>query len=394
MKIESLRISNYKAFKQVMLKQLPNMAVFIGANGTGKSTLFDILAFLQEALKENIQFALLRRGGFGEVVSRGINGPIEIELTCELSIEGERRLVSYLLVMAWIEGKAGIQKESIAYKKSSGESLYEILKFEGGKGYTVTNEEEVVVYGNKMVQEDQSLDNSDVLALKGIGQFTKFKAANALRNFIENWHISDLKLSEIRFTQDSSTAEHLTTHGENLSFITQSLYTYHPNIFQQVIQKFSQYIPGMEEVEADKTLDGRIVLKFRDGSFKDPFMSQFVSNGTLKIFAYLMLLHDPTPHSLLCIEEPENLLYPSLVRMLAEEFRLYTQRGGQIFISTHSPELINALKPEEVYSLSKRNGYTQIQAVKDSIIIRKLYEEGDHLGYLWQQKYFEGIDPG
>ena len=78
------------------------------------------------------------------------------------------------------------------------------------------------------------------------------------------------------------------------------------------------------------------------------------------MFAYLILLHDPNPHPLLCIEEPENQLYPKLLAELAEEFRAYSNKGGQVFVSTHSPDFLNATKLEEVFMLVKKDGYTSI----------------------------------
>ena len=99
------------------------------------------------------------------------------------------------------------------------------------------------------------------------------------------------------------------------------------------------------------------------------------------------------PHPLLCIEEPENQLYPSLLEELLEEFRLYSKRGGQVFISSHSPDLLNSAKPEEVYWLVKMNGYTKIDRVSDHLELTTLYEEGEKLGYLWKENYFKGSNP-
>ena len=154
-----------------------------------------------------------------------------------------------------------------------------------------------------------------------------------------------------------------------------------------------QRIPGVTNVEAEATVDGRIVLKFQDGSFRDPFIARYVSDGTIKMFAYLLLLHDPKPHPLLCIEEPENQLYPSLMRNLAEEFRSYARRGGQVFVSTHSPDFLNAVELEEVFWLTKQNGFTHLRAAKDDPAIQALMEAGDQLGSLWQQDYLEGSHP-
>jgi predicted ATPase len=111
------------------------------------------------------------------------------------------------------------------------------------------------------------------------------------------------------------------------------------------------------------------------------------------MFAYLVLLYDPAPHPLLCVEEPENQLYPQLLSELAEEFRLYAQRGGQVFISSHSPDFLNAVEVEEAFWLVKDKGYTKIIRAKDRPRIIRLIEEGDKLGYLWNQGLFEGVDP-
>jgi len=135
-------------------------------------------------------------------------------------------------------------------------------------------------------------------------------------------------------------------------------------------------------------------LRFQDVAFKDPIIANFVSDGTIKMFAYLLLLNDPHPHPLLCIEEPENQLYSSLLIELIEEFRLYAKRGqGQVFVTSHSPELLNGATPEEVYWLVKKDGYTKIERASDHPEIVALYNEGDKLGYLWNENYFRGSNP-
>jgi len=111
------------------------------------------------------------------------------------------------------------------------------------------------------------------------------------------------------------------------------------------------------------------------------------------MFAYLVLLHDPKPHPLLCIEEPENQLYPTLMGELAEEFRDYARRGGQVMVSTHSPDLLNAARLEEVIWLVKKDGLTEIRRAQDDPQVTRYMEQGDKMGYLWKQGFFTGADP-
>ena len=114
---------------------------------------------------------------------------------------------------------------------------------------------------------------------------------------------------------------------------------------------------------------------------------------SIKMLAYLTLLYDPYPHPLLCVEEPENQLYPKLLWELAEEFRSYANRGGQVFVSTHSPDFLNATRLEEVFWLVKKDGYTQVRRAKDNEQLATYMAEGDQMGYLWEQGFFEGADP-
>ena len=111
------------------------------------------------------------------------------------------------------------------------------------------------------------------------------------------------------------------------------------------------------------------------------------------MLAYLTLLYDPDPHPLLCVEEPENQLYPKLLWELAEEFRSYSNRGGQVFVSTHSPDFLNATRLEEVFWLEKDNGYTKIVRARDDKQVAAYMKEGDQMGYLWKQGFFGGVDP-
>ena len=142
--------------------------------------------------------------------------------------------------------------------------------------------------------------------------------------------------------------------GENVAQVAQYLHENHPERFRRVLEAMRTRVPGVDAVDVKVTEDGRLVLRFKDGSFKDPFIARHVSDGTIKMFAYLLLLHDPKPHPLVAIEEPENQLYPALLHELAEEFRGYAKRGGQALISTHSPEFLNGAELNEVFVLRRK----------------------------------------
>jgi predicted ATPase len=396
MEIESIRLKNFKAFRDVHLKELPNFLVVVGANGSGKSTLFDVFGFLHDCLRGNVRQALDKRGRFAEVLSRGCDprtDTILIELQYRMEITGVERLVTYSLEIGERNGVPVIYKELLRYKRGRYGSPFHFLSFAEGEGYAITNEEDFRKSDEELEREPQRVA-PDTLAIKGLGQFERFKAANAFRQLIENWHVSDFHISAARGRKDASgDSDHLSESGDNLPLVARSLHEQHPDIFQRILDTMAQRVPGIASVEPKLMDDGYLTLRFQDGSFKTPFLDRYVSDGTIKMFAYLVLLHDPHPHPLLCVEEPENQLYPQLMGELAEEFRGYAHRGGQVFVSTHSPDFLNAMELDEVCWLVKHQGRTEIHRARDNAQIAAYMAEGDQLGYLWKEGFFDGVDP-
>ncbi|MCA2683725.1 MAG: AAA family ATPase [Microcystis sp.] len=394
MKIVSIKITNYRMFKNIHIRDIPPFCVIIGANGTGKSTLFDIFGFLRDALKNNIRQALQIRGGYKEVITRGQEKEdIEIELQFRMKISDTERLVTYILRIGQEENRPMIKREILRYKRGEHGAPFHFLDFQRGQGYAITNEEDFSKPDKELDREEQKLESNDILALKGLGQFQRFKAATAFRSLIENWHISDFHISEARGSKEISYAEHLSPTGDNMATVAQYIYQQYPEIFQQILERMKQRVPGISSVEAKETEDGRLILRFQDQAFKDPFIDRYVSDGTMKMFAYLILLFDPNPHPLLCVEEPENQLYPTLLKELAEEFAHYSYRGGQVFVSSHSPDFLNAVPLASIFWLIKSQGITQIHRATDSEILKNLVAEGDLPGYLWNQGWFKGVAP-
>lgn len=391
MQIEQLSIRNFRVFKKVDIVDIPSVAVFVGANGSGKSTLFDVFGFLKDALLNNVQIAVTRRGGMREVRSRDQEGPISIQIKFR---EPNGPLVTYQLeVSSEEDGRAVVSREVLKYRRGQYGQPWHFLDFRMGEGTAVTNEVDYGLPAAEMKRETQRLDSPDILAIKGLGQFERFKVVNSFRKLIEGWHLSDFHIKDARPSQEAGYAEHLSPEGGNLPLVTQYIYGHHRAIFNDILERMKQRVPGVSNVEAQETVDGRLVLRFQDGAFKDPFLARYVSDGTIKMFAYLVLLHDPSPHPLLCIEEPENQLYPTLLCELVEEFVSYARRGGQVMVSTHSPDLLNAVSLEDVFWLEKHQGFSVVKRASDEPQIKALIEVGDSLGALWKQGLFGAANP-
>ncbi len=395
MRIEALRLRNFRMFREVEITDLPGFCAVVGANGTGKTTLFDVFGFLHDCLISNVRQALDARGRFREVLSRGTDDQtIAIEVQYRMEILGVDRLVTYTVEIAERNGAPVVEREVLRYKRGRHGKPFHFLDFRCGEGYAITNEEDFSKSDEELTREAQRLNSPDLLALKGLGQFERFKAANAFRRLIEQWHVSDFHITAARGRKEATGAqEHLSESGDNLPRVAQYLHEQHPEVFARILDTMRQRVPGIEQISPVLTDDGYLTLRFQDGSFRTPFLDRYISDGTIKMFAYLVLLHDPAPHPLLCVEEPENHLYPGLMLELAEEFRAYSQRGGQVLVSTHSPDFLNACRLNEVIWLVKERGYTHVRRAKDDPQLDAYMRDGDQMGRLWKEGFFAGADP-
>lgn len=118
-----------------------------------------------------------------------------------------------------------------------------------------------------------------------------------------------------------------------------------------------------------------------------------MSDGTMQLAALLTLLYEPAATGLLGIEEPENELHPQLLAYMAEELIAATETR-QLLVATHSPALLNALEPEQVWILHRGpDGYTQATRTADLPGISAMVAEGSPLGYLWSRNFFDVGNP-
>lgn len=106
------------------------------------------------------------------------------------------RLVTYLLIIGQEQKRPIVKREILRYKRGEYGSPFHFLDFQKSRGYAITNEENFEQTDEELEREEQHLESSDILAIKGLGQFQRFKAASAFRSLIENWHVSDFHINE------------------------------------------------------------------------------------------------------------------------------------------------------------------------------------------------------
>ena len=274
MRIEQIRIKNFRAFKDVKLRDLPRLAILVGANGTGKSTLLSVFGFLRDAMSTNVKIALSKLGGsrgFSEVRSRGAAGPIEIEIKCRP--KPNEPLATYLLAIDEDAGKPVVDREILRYRRYRYGKPWHFLDFKRGKGYAVTNEAAEVSSADDLERDDQELKSPDLLAIKGLAQFERFPAVVALGNLVERWHISDFHISEARREQEAGYAEHLSREGENLPLVVEYLHQHHNDAFKEILERLRARVPGVSKWKPNRRKKVEYCSDFNMRFFKGHFLS-------------------------------------------------------------------------------------------------------------------------
>ena len=423
-KIEGIGIRNFGVLKDVTLGKLWNtpqvqpltpMTAVIGKNGVGKSSLFDAFGFLADCLRVGVEEACdaRERGGLQRLRSQEQTGPIEFTVYYRESTAA-RPITYELSINADSSGRPFVQKERLRQRRR-GQTHgwpFSFLTLKEGRGVAWKGEKEGVSEESGEVdllklmnditagdaQEESretevvELEDRRKLGIATLGSLKQHPRISAFRKFIEGWYLSYFAPDAARSLPIAGPQKHLSISGDNLGNVVQFMERQHPKQFKTILNRIAEKIPGIDKIDTETTNDGRMLLRFNDKGFQDPFYAQQMSDGTLKVFAYLLLLEDPTPPPFLCIEEPENGLYHKLLETLAQEFRKHSGRrgGSQVFITTHQPYLVDALSPDETWILEKgQDGFSRIRRASEDAIVNAMVEEGLPLGGLWYSDYLD-----
>lgn len=398
--LEGIQIQNYRALKDVTLGKtfdndadpLPRLMAVIGANGTGKSTLMDALGFVGDCLQEGVQAACDKpqRGGFERLRTQGASGPIQFEIRYRQNADS--RPISYTLhIDCDRHGRPLVVYERLRQRRkgqSSGRP-HSFLLIENGMGTVWAGEASVDAEGTR--HSDVAMADRQVLGIATLGTLADHPRIAAFRAFLSGWYLSYFVPHLARSQPMSGAEPHLDRTGENLGKYLQFIQRENPEAFKGMLRRISKKIPGLREIKPVPAPDKRLLLAFYATGYAEPFYQQDMSDGTLKLLAYMMLMEDPDPAPLIGIEEPENGLHHQLLADLAREFKDFARRskGPQVLLTTHAPNLVDALAPDEVWILEKGEaGFSSLCRAADVAGVRELYAEGIPMGSLWFSNHF------
>lgn len=405
-KILGIAIQNYGSLKNIKMgklysdqsgSELGNMVAIIGPSGNGKSTLADAFGFISDCLSTDVESACdaNNRGGYDQLISQGSSDPIHFELYYKEN--SNSRPITYELTIAKDRYDRPYVKEERLRQRRPGQKNGRPLSFLhliDGKGFAFEgkdggqDDEDGSVEGEKINVE---LADTRKLGIVTLGAMKQYARIELFLDFLKSWYPCYFAPDAARQIQTAAPAQYLNRTGSNLNNVAQYMYRENPTEFKKVLAEIQTKIPNITKIEPVKLKNGQMVLEFWQNGFSEPFFSTRMSDGTLKLFAYYLLLHERNPRQLVFVEEPENGLYHHYLANLAIEMRKSVGSGysKQLFVTTHSPFFVNALSPEEVWVLEKgQDGFSIARQASSYEFVKELVSEGAAMGDLWYSEYF------
>lgn len=421
--ITRLKVKGFKNLYDVELYFGPFTCI-AGANGVGKSNLFDALKFLGElANKTLLEAALSIRDTENDKRSKSLDirniffndgkkycDKISFEVDFVLPkkavddlgqiAEATTTFVSYTLEILYNEENKNIleitnetlrQLNQTDYKKTLrkiGFSNEWIKSVSAGvrrsaTAFIETNDKNVTI------SQDQNKGRNKSLQLKTLPR-TILSTANAIetptalvcKREMESWRFLQLEPSALRSADDiSESNQRIQANGAHLPATLFRLINSNPNVSVTISNRLTELMDDVFEINVDKDEKRDILtlmLKGKDGNF---LPASSLSDGTLRFLALSIIESDPDEQGLICLEEPENGIHPvripAILQLLKDiavnEELAYDEDNSlrQVIINTHSPLVVSEIE-DDTLLLAEPIGYQVDGSRFEGVIFRPL----------------------
>lgn len=315
MKLRELHITNYKSLVTLKITEPSPFTVFAGANGAGKSNIFEALEFAKFLHEWNSPSSVVRMFGGKESIKSRFFKSLSDNSTVNYKFSSVEFICNSEIGYSSNPNLAPINGFLPQLKLPD----YEIEKEANSKQIDLYNQ--FVLNFNRIF-----IKNTDLVRV--------------IETSEEKLGIDCANLEKVlkRLLEDETKREDITAYLEMM-------------------------IPGFEKIEVyTDGIGGKDTLLVYEVGTEKPFTKDLISDGTYNIICLLTALFQSDEPQFLCIEEPENGLNPYVIQEFVELCRLMCEdHGHYIWLNTHSQTLVRALKEEELILVDKVNGATKIK---------------------------------
>ncbi len=379
---------NFRSLREVQVELHP-VSVMVGPNSSGKSNFLDLVAFLGDSVRTDLEPALSKRGGYRRVRFRGkSSGSVQIQVKANVTAYSSLTAPDEYSLAFWrrITRSSGgersylVRNEEFKFKRTKGRGRR--IAVSGG---------DVRVFDERAAGEESTRTiglQRESLGLATLPKLSDREGGREIRRVAELFATFRVFDVDVRAARQPSPMES-TELEEDASNLAAFLYYLRERdgSFQDLEQDACAMIPGLQAIEFE-SVGGpteAVAVRLRESGLSGQTDLSDASYGTIRVLALLALLYDPDPPQLTCVEEIDHGLHPYLFDRLVERVREASERT-QFLIATHSPALVNRLEPDELIVCERASdGASRIPAI-DSHDVRRMEKELEGrigLGELW-----------
>jgi len=364
--------------------ELSPITVLIGRNGTGKSTVLDAFAFINDCIQLGVDDACLKRGGYESLYSQGSTGPLSFGFNFRLTPESN--VLTYVVNINFgVGNRPYVETELLASRAESVESFeMPLLFFQNGekivRHFMVTGKSN----GDLLQLEQTDMRH---LGIGLLGDLQDYPIVGEIKNFFTNHTLSIFQENQQAFSLPATVSRKtLNSPGEGLIVLLQHFRQKYPTNFPEILNRIAAKIPDIETINIGKGQQNRWSLAVKKKNFPDPFYGHQLPEGFLKLLTYFCLLEEPDPVPLIGIDEPENGVDSQYLKLFLKEIHaaVQTEKCSQFLITTHSHGLVDGMPPKDVWILEQGpDGFTHAQRGSDDPILQDMIRNNQPYGNSW-----------
>ena len=357
--LPSIKIRGYRPFGDILFRFKP-LQVIVGANGSGKSSLFEFLKFMRNACHQEIPPEIVE-GTIGQQIFHK-PGPDRLWWNAEIDLR-QIGLLNYEGELMGPVGSIKINYERIVMNPPEpGIFGYTFLDFKNGKGRVSDPDDK------KFKRKEWNLKKPNQLGLGAITDSTLVTLFN-LREYIRDWRFyNSFHINNERIRKSVPTSQEPILHEDagNLSAVLFNLMTEHPESFEELKAVIKSAIPGFRELNVKaRGGPGEVIAFWQEENIDTDLSLADLSDGTLRFIAWATLCVMPSPPTLICIDEPDQGVHPRTLPILAGLFEKAAQRT-QVILATHASYFLTQFDLKNIAVMKKVSGESLFVKAKDS----------------------------
>jgi predicted ATPase len=374
MQLSRVEIRNYKSLRDVAIEPGP-VTVLVGPNGAGKTNFVDALGFLGDVYRLGLEKAVSLRHGYENISYRhplhstaaihfrvvlndrlpdpGRDDFSDVRLEHEFAFGTDSRNggASYVVTGESLRVYESAAKQEVLQINRTPETT-RLQKFDD-RSHLLTRLAGARQFARRLAQDVRSAEL--ILPTSPLIQATSLSEIAAGLGSLRSFHLSPWNERQPGVMTPNPDLDY---YGNNLPALIEYMKKQYPSHYRTLLDCVRQVMPSLELIQTSRTHKKTLALFIKEKEFDELWTADEISDGTLQTIGLLAAILDPRT-KIVIIEEPENSLHTWALRTVVDAARVAAE-SKQIILTTHSPIVVNQLRPQELWVVQRPAGETRI----------------------------------